>query len=645
MNTLARYACLFRSMGCAFALFCAPVTRAEKSIVADTALLQQWLVMPAQFHPVPTASQQAWQQVVPQNIRQQYIKAAEQYKGQSWPSLSPSLFADYKRTGARTPFENASFDKRRRLATLVMGAVMQGGGPLMTDVADGLWNLMEETWWGIPAHYKHNVPMAGDQTVDLFNAETASLVAWTTYMLRPQLDSISPEIALRVERELQRRILQPALKHRYWWKTAGMNWNPWICSNWLTCVLLFENNRDRQLQAVKQIMTSMQAFVDAYPADGGCDEGPDYWDRAAASLFDCLRLLSLATNGHINHADNPKIRAMMAYAYHSYISNGYCVNFADAHKNRMPQHVSVVLPMSQYFADDTLRGFAAYIAADNKWQQQVAYTYMRTGNFATLGRELFFALQCTDLFSITPREPLLPDVWLPQLQVMTARRGELFVAAKGGHNNESHNHNDVGSFIVYDHGKPVLVDAGVGIYTATTFSKQRYTIWTMQSQYHNLPQVNGFDQHEGRTYAAKNVKYSPGCLSMDLAGTYPAEAGIKKWLRTVRIAEKKQKGKGKAQAEVTVTDRYTLNTLTAPTRWMLIAAVKPQCTAPGTISLGSCTLHHHPSLNVTVEPLLPLMDSHLQLRWPDGLYRIVLTCPAALQKGNGNWEIKVSAVR
>ena len=167
----------------------------------------------------------------------------------------------------------------------------------------------------------------------------------------------------------------------------------------------------------------------------------------------------------------------------------------------------------------------------------------------------------------------------------------------------------------------------------------------MQSQYHNLPQVNGFDQHEGRTYAAKNVKYSPGCLSMDLAGTYPAEAGIKKWLRTVRIAEKKQKGKGKAQAEVTVTDRYTLNTLTAPTRWMLIAAVKPQCTAPGTISLGSCTLHHHPSLNVTVEPLLPLMDSHLQLRWPDGLYRIVLTCPADLQKENGNWEIKVSAVR
>ena len=632
MTSMPRFLLLCQTLCGALALLYTPTARAERSIVADTALLQQWLVMPTQFHPLPTAAQNTWQQVVPQGIRQQYIAAAEHYKGQAWPSLSPSLFAEYKRTGARAPFENASFSKRRRLAMLVMGAVMQGGGPLMTDVADGLWSLLEETWWGIPAHYKHHAPTAADQTVDLFNAETASLVAWTTYMLRPQLDSISPEIGLRAERELQRRILQPALKHRYWWKTAGMNWNPWICSNWLTCVLLFENNRDKQLQAVKQIMASMQAFVDAYPADGGCDEGPDYWDRAAASLYECLRLLSLATNGHINHASNPKIRAMMAYAYHSYIANGYCVNFADAHKNRMPQQVNVVLPMANYFADDTLKGFAAYIAAENQWQQQVALTYIQSGNFPTLGRELFFAMQCTDLLTITPREPLLPDVWLPQLQMMTARRGSLFVAAKGGHNDESHNHNDVGNFIVYDHGKPILVDAGVGIYTATTFSKQRYSIWTMQSQYHNLPQINGFDQHEGRTFAAQDVEYRPGCLSMDLAATYPAEAGVKEWMRTIKIAATKRKGKGKDGAQLTITDRYALNSLTAPTRWMLVAAVKPQCTAPGTIALGSCTLHHHPLLNVTIEPLQPLMDSLLLSMWPEGLYRIILT----------NYELRIT---
>ena len=39
---------------------------------------------------------------------------------------------------------------------------------------------------------------------------------------------------------------------------------------------------------------------------------------------------------------------------------------------------------------------------------------------------------------------------------------------------------------------PVIIDAGVGTYTRQTFSSERYTIWTMQSNYHNLPMINGF---------------------------------------------------------------------------------------------------------------------------------------------------------
>src|SRR5437868_14155296 len=59
----------------------------------------------------------------------------------------------------------------------------------------------------------------------------------------------------------------------------------------------------------------------------------------------------------------------------------------------------------------------------------------------------------------------------------------LYVAAWGGHNAQSHNHNDVGNFIVYGDGKPVLIDVGVETYSAKTFSPQRYEIWTMQSAY------------------------------------------------------------------------------------------------------------------------------------------------------------------
>ncbi|MCG8499689.1 MAG: heparinase II/III-family protein, partial [Firmicutes bacterium] len=61
-----------------------------------------------------------------------------------------------------------------------------------------------------------------------------------------------------------------------------------------------------------------------------------------------------------------------------------------------------------------------------------------------------------------------------------------FFAAKGGYNDKSHNHNDVGNFVLYYNGYPVFIDVGVGTYTAKTFSNKRYEIWTMQSEYHNL---------------------------------------------------------------------------------------------------------------------------------------------------------------
>lgn len=92
-----------------------------------------------------------------------------------------------------------------------------------------------------------------------------------------------PELYKKIEREISHRILTKALGVKAWWKTAGMNWNPWICSNWLTCVMLYEKNAGLRQKAVTEIEGCMRAFIDSYPEDGGCDEGTGYWDRAAAS--------------------------------------------------------------------------------------------------------------------------------------------------------------------------------------------------------------------------------------------------------------------------------------------------------------------------------------------------------------------------
>ena len=139
--------------------------------------------------------------------------------------------------------------------------------------------------------------------------------------------------------------------------------------------------------------------------------------------------------------------------------------------------------------------------------------------------------------------PSLKDVWLKSVQLMTSRtdRG-LFIASHAGHNAESHNHNDVGDVILYSDGKPVIIDVGSGTYTSKTFSKDRYTLWYNTSAYHNVPLINGFQQEAGRQFEAKNVKYTTTPArteqQMDIAPAYPAECGIKQWIRTVTVEKK-----------------------------------------------------------------------------------------------------------
>ena len=548
---------------------------------------------------LPQADDTFWRDSIPMEMRQSYVTYGEQYIGKPWTVLPWTVFAENKITGNRVNYEGLCFEKRRQLAALVMAEIMEGKGRFIGDIVNGIGSFCEETWWGIPAHYSKAIPLAELQEVDLFNAETASLIVWTKYMLQKQFDAFSPDLCQRIDREIERRILIPALERDYWWKTAGMNWNPWICSNWLTCVLLCEKDEARKAEAIAQIKKATQAFIDAYPEDGGCDEGPGYWDRAAASMFEVMRLLDFG-------ADHPKVQKMAAYAYKTYIGNDYCVCFADAHENKAVQQVNIVYPFGLWLNDQTMRQFGAYLGRQKGVLVNPAVLYDKSGNFPTLGRELFFLRHICEFIKEQPREPLLKDVWLPDLQIMTARRGNLYVAMKGGTNGESHNHNDVGSFVVYADCEPLFIDPAVGEYTAKTFSKDRYDIWTMQSGYHNLPQINGFDQKDGKQYAAKVISHKDGQLTLDIAGAYPAEAKVKSWKRT--ISSKKE--------GVTCTEEYELGEYREPTRLMFIAL------SPDALQ------HIHfdaKQMDATIEDISDKLDPLLQGMWRKQMYRIVLT--------------------
>ena len=558
-----------------------------------------------------------WRDSIPETMRQSYIAFGEQYLKKDWNSLPISVFAEYKKTGNRTHYEGLMFEKRRQLAALVMAELMEERQRFMPDIINGLMSTLEETWWGLPAHYGTEVPRTEDQNVDLFNAETAALIAYTRHVLSDEINRFSPLLVQRVDQEISRRILEPALNTNYWWKTAGMNWNPWICSNWLACVLFCEHDDNRRQAALDQIEKACGAFMAAYPDDGGCDEGPHYWDRAAASLFETLYLLQTNITKH------PKLLAMESYIYKMYIGNGYAVNFADAHGNRAMLNINIGYPFGLVTGDKVMCQYAAWVGQQEDVLHQAAQLYNKSGNWPSLGRELIFLKHIQDFLREEPREPHLNEVWLPDLQIMTVCAP--FIAVKGGHNGESHNHNDVGSFIVYPDGKPLFIDPGVGEYTSKTFSGQRYDIWTMQSDYHNLPRINGYSQRDGKQYKARVVNHKTGLLTLDISGAYPDEAQIRHWYRTVKILKGKQ---------VEIIEDYALKNYLAHTQLMLITPIEPQLTKAGVITLGSHTLSYsEKQLTPQVEDLTPRLDPVLQQMWGKHLYRIKMTlCPDHLKQ-------------
>jgi len=590
------------------------------------------------YHPFPTADERERWGALPAKVRGAAIAQGETLLGYTWPALPAVLYMDFTRTGNRSRYEGPYFARRNVLESLVLAECVEGKGRFVDDIVNGIWALSEESSWVIPAHSNRGGAL-GDRTndwIDLFAAETGDLLAWTHYLVRSRLDVVDPLISDRIRREVKSRILDPFLTHDdYWWMGSSSrgrlnNWSPWCSSNVLASFLLLEPDAERRTQAVRKAMQIVDRWLAGYHPDGCCDEGPSYWGVAGASLLDCLELLRGVSGEKIDVYDQPLVKEIGRYICRAHISGDYFVDFADAPaKVQIP--AGLVYRYGRRIDDPRMMALGSWV-------------YGKRGPRTLLGGSFLRALP--NLFDsqgidAPAKPPLVRDVWLEGTQVMAAREKEgsnrgLYLAAKGGHNDESHNHNDVGEFIVYLDGKPVLVDAGVGTYTAKTFSDQRYEIWTMQSAYHNLPTVNGVQQQEGEEFRASGLAYraddAGAELSMDVAGAYPASSGIKSWRRTYRL----RRGRG---AYVEAVDEFELERPTSDITLSLLTPLTPETNDAGTITLGRAEVSFDgTALSASVEDV-PLDDDGLRSSWGAHMSRIVLRPKAATAKAT--WVMRI----
>ncbi|MBE0652842.1 MAG: heparinase II/III family protein [Bacteroidales bacterium] len=597
-----------------------------------------WVSFPAY------SDRDAWSRI-PEKYRLLLTRNGEEALNFDWGIVKATDYLEFLRSGDRNVMQNPYFARRDALQDLVLAELAEGKGRFLDQIINGIWALSEQSSWVLSAHLYlqergYGLPDIEEPVIDLFTGEVASLFSWTHHFLKDEFDKVDSLISKRIRYEIKHRVLDVYYERDdFWWMSFGdshiNNWNVWVNHNMLATILLMEQDPALRAKYIYKTMRSVDKFINFYKSDGGCDEGPSYWGHAGGAMFEYLEMLGLATGGSINIFDQEIIRNIGRYIYRAHVAYPYVINFADA-SAKSGSRPGIVYRYGKIIQDPVMESYGAFLADKAGWTHALP-----NGNLEAVLTDLFMIQEITDAES---KEPLIPDFYLPDLQICGARDKEgssegFFFAAKGGHNQENHNHNDVGNFILYYNGLPAIIDVGVGTYTRQTFSEERYEIWTMQSQYHNTPTINGFQQLPGEQYAARNLVFNKKgkevMFRADIAGAYPKEAMVDSWIRTINF---------KRGSSFSVKENFVLEKKTGETSVNFMTGLEPVISKGGQVLLKGDGFnlmleYDTKKSDLKIEEKL-IDDSRLRNSWGEVLYRLIFISKTDKLKDDIEFVIK-----
>ena len=575
------------------------------------------------FYPCPPITErEAWNDLR-DSLKNQLIKNGEIYLNAAYPALTATAYMDFNRTGNRTRYEKLYRLRRLMLNNLVLAECVENKGRFLDDIINGIIAICEESAWQYPAHNAysrhaptHPLPDITAPILDIFACETGALLAMVHFLLKDVLNAISPVILTRIEHELNERIFTPYLNTHFWWMNNGSgsirHWSGWCIQNILLTTFVTHQTDYLKTRVFKKSTEILDYFLNEYGDDGCCDEGPQYYRRTVLCLFNSIHILNSVTKGHFSELyTQPKIRNMADYINYVHVDGPYYINFSDCSAKAGSAGVREFL-FGKATHNTNLMAFAAkdYQLSTNHLLSEEPNLFLRVQSLFTDQEILNF-----DVRNILPKG----ELYYPSVGLFITRDSTFCLAAKAGNNHDSQNHNDTGSFILYKNGQPMFIDVGVESYTQKTFSPQRYDIWYMQSDYHNLPTLNGIMQYDGKDFMATEVETDfsseESFIEMELSTAYPEHGRVSSYKRRITLQKEKQ---------VLINDRFEFPDEKADILLNFITyelpIVKDQVIEIGT--LGTLTFEGDVS-HIEIE-VLPITDTLLKQCWAHDLYRIRL---------------------
>jgi hypothetical protein len=442
---------------------------------------------------------------------------AAEARHESAPQLPATEYRRYAETGDRLPYERRYFARRRRLVSLIAEALILGGaqpGALATELAA----TCDEYTWALPAHEEHATSRGRgmDQCVDLFAAETAHTLAETVALLG---DRLPAPLRQRIRAEVEHRVLGP-----YFDDPRPQRWESWT-NNWAAvcsgaagmAALALVDDPVRLGRMVDRVKAAMATFTSGFGADGGCAEGVEYWVYGFGYFTYFAEALRERTGEDLLAAEG--IRAIAAFPARVALGGGTYVAFSDSTERPMLP-AGLLSRLAERLAVPLCPPTSPSLHADHCYRWGHLSRTLAWTDPAILDRPL------------AARTDYLPDLgW-----VIDRSEGTAF-AAKGGHNDEPHNHNDLGHFVLSAGGESLLTDLGAGEYTKDYFGPARYAALHPSAQGHSVPLLDGRAQRAGRDAAATVLSYWDSATGLDfvldLTAAYDVP-GLRRLRRTFR---------------------------------------------------------------------------------------------------------------
>lgn len=482
---------------------------------------------------LPEMSDRAfWDHCVDRRLRSQIIALGDKVPASGPVLPDEALYMEYSRTGKRAGYEKVYFDYLAAIDRLALAACLSGDEKYVRRLEPLLAPLCGLPSWLLPAHDVGQKNWKGEAvTIDL----VSSHVGWRLALLRQVFRSrFSPETVSMLDRELEKRVIAPfermvAGRQPPHWLYARNNWNIVCLANVGGTLLAADLAPERRWKLLDAVIKHSTYFLDGFGTDGYCSEGMSYWSYGFGRYLILSLALYKASDGKLNLMDRPQARLAGKYPEKIRISETLFPAFSDCTPG-------VAMPRNWIGVRDYLTG-----TPSEYWKSVRIYSRPSFTEAALLLNFPRPEQKSGDVKLPPASFSEFPDAGIFVMRPAAGAKTRLSAAVKGGSNDEFHNHNDVGGFVLAVDGTvPVIVDPGSEYYSGRSFSSRRYESNLNNSFGHSVPRINGELQIAGKNTRSKVVKKEVSDeqirIAFDIRNAYRQVPGIGKLERTFRYS-------------------------------------------------------------------------------------------------------------